>query len=239
MDPKDFEDNSYFENFELVDKELIDYFGFDFEKNPGENNNIQNNGLELCSFNNFGFGNNGINFESYLGRFDTNNFDFQENNNAVPSLFQNESNQQKNEFASKIENPPGTQMNEALPVKRKRGRPKKNPEDKKEKYISTQRKYNVQNQKEMRLTTNPNKLEMVDYNLFLDRLKEKRGEEISHSVCFQRLSRVLKDHSEFFWVEKDDKEEYYLVYEPENVKEKFKEWEGINRDPFFSFFYYY
>eukprot|EP01091_Cochliopodium_minus_P012681 TRINITY_DN3898_c0_g1_i1.p1 TRINITY_DN3898_c0_g1~~TRINITY_DN3898_c0_g1_i1.p1 ORF type:complete len:409 (+),score=77.27 TRINITY_DN3898_c0_g1_i1:49-1275(+) len=117
-----------------------------------------------------------------------------------------------------------------LPVKRKRGRPRKNPEDSKklDKYITTERKYNVRNNKEMRMMTNPNNLEIVDYNMFLGRLKDKRGEQIAHSICYQRLSRVLKDHSEFFWVEKDEKDEYYLVYEPELVKEKFKEWEGIS-----------
>ena len=74
----------------------------------------------------------------------------------------------------------------------------------------------------------PTNLQKADYNIFLDRIIERRGAKIKNSVCYQRLLRLLRDHSDFFWVERDSENNYYLVYEPENVKEKFKEWEGTS-----------
>ena len=112
-------------------------------------------------------------------------------------------------------------------AKRKRSK-KEEEENFLEELLPNKRKYkSVSKTKQARVELNG--LSIVDHQLFLERLVKEHGKSITHSVCYQRLVRLLKNHSDHFWVEGNvDNQQFFLCYQPKSVKEKFREWEGLS-----------
>jgi len=122
-------------------------------------------------------------------------------------------------------------LEDSVPQKRKRGRPKKVKTE--EEFISdflpNKRQFRSINKVKQLRSNELEKLSIVDSNLFLDQLVKVHGENITHSVCYKRLSRLLEKHADYFWVEgSQENANYYFCYEPKRVKDKFREWEGLS-----------